>query len=79
LPATSPTWVPMSLVIWAVAFCVGKFYDGGIPALNSLLTAFVLYCALGLAGWIRTYGTTALDDTTEPTPAASGTAPVGAP
>ncbi|MFE6633081.1 cytosine permease [Streptomyces tendae] len=79
LPATSPTWVPMSLVIWAAAFCVGKFYDGGIPALNSLLTAFVLYCVLGLAGWIRTYGTTALDDTTEPTPAASGTATVGAP
>ncbi|MFD8352150.1 cytosine permease [Streptomyces coelicoflavus] len=79
LPAGSPTWVPMSLVIWAVAFCVGKFYDGGIPALNSLLTAFVLYCVLGLAGWIRTYGTTALDDTTEPTPAASGTATVGAP
>ncbi|RDD84047.1 cytosine permease [Streptomyces parvulus] len=79
LPASSPTWVPMSLVIWAAAFCVGKFYDGGIPALNSLLTAFVLYCVLGLAGWIRTYGTTALDDTTEPAPAATGTAPVGAP
>lgn len=79
LPATSPTWVPMSLVIWAAAFCVGKFYDGGIPALNSLLTAFVLYCVLGLAGWIRPYGTTALDDTDEPTPAATGTATVGAP
>ncbi len=82
LPATSPTWVPMSLVIWAAAFCVGKFYDGGIPALNSLLTAFVLYSVLGLAGWIRTYGTTTLDDDDEAadrTPAASGTAPVGAP
>ncbi len=32
------------------AFCVGKFYDGGIPAPNSLLTAFVLYSVLGLAG-----------------------------
>ncbi|MET9146953.1 cytosine permease [Streptomyces sp. NPDC004042] len=83
LPATSPTWVPMSLVIWAAAFCVGKFYDGGIPALNSLLTAFVLYAALGLAGWIRPYGTTTVEDqsgdTGTTTPAASGTAPVGAP
>ncbi|GAA3968620.1 cytosine permease [Streptomyces marokkonensis] len=82
LPATSPTWVPMSLVIWALAFCVGKFYDGGIPALNSLLTAFVLYCVLGLAGWIRTYGTTILDDDTRaaaPSTSATGTAPVGAP
>ncbi|MGW4271690.1 cytosine permease [Streptomyces seoulensis] len=83
LPATSPTWVPMSLVIWAAAFCVGKFYDGGIPALNSLLTAFVLYAVLGLAGWIRPYGTTTVEDhpgdTGTTTPAASGTAPVGAP
>ncbi|MFF4792074.1 cytosine permease [Streptomyces sp. NPDC001276] len=82
LPATSPVWVPMSLVIWAAAFCVGKFYDGGIPALNSLLTAFVLYSVLGLAGWVRTYGTTTLDDEpadgTGQSPAATGTAPVGA-
>ncbi|MDJ1132182.1 cytosine permease [Streptomyces iconiensis] len=62
LPATSPAWVPMSLVIWAAAFCVGKFYDGGIPALNSLITAFVLYSVLGLLGWIKTYGTTNLED-----------------
>lgn len=83
LPATSPTWVPMSLAIWAAAFCVGKFYDGGIPALNSLLTAFVLYAVLGLAGWIRPYGTTTVEDhpgdTGTTTPAAPGTAPVGAP
>ncbi|MFK0168838.1 cytosine permease [Streptomyces sp. NPDC090306] len=81
LPATSPTWVPLSLVIWAAAFCVGKFYDGGIPALNSLLTAFVLYSVLGLAGWIRTYGTSTLTeeaDGAEAAPAVPGTAPVGA-
>ncbi|GAB1332176.1 cytosine permease [Streptomyces sennicomposti] len=83
LPATSPTWVPMSLVIWAAAFCVGKFYAGGIPALNSLLTAFVLYAVLGLAGWIRPYGATTVEDrpgdTGVTTPAPSGSAPVGAP
>lgn len=78
LPATSPTWVPMSLVIWAAAFCVGKFYDGGIPALNSLATAFVLYAVLGLLGWIRTYGTTTLADDEDTRPAAAEQTPVGA-
>ncbi|MEV0318110.1 cytosine permease [Streptomyces sp. NPDC050658] len=78
LPATSPTWVPMSLVIWAAAFCVGKFYDGGIPALNSLATAFVLYCVLGLLGWIRTYGTTTLADDEDARPVAAEHTPVGA-
>ncbi|OEV04126.1 cytosine permease [Streptomyces oceani] len=61
LPASSPTWVPMSLVIWAVAFCVGQFVDAGIPALNSLLTAVVLYCVLGRLGLVRPYGTSELD------------------
>ncbi|MEU5959117.1 cytosine permease [Streptomyces sp. NPDC047525] len=78
LPTTSPTWVPMSLVIWALAFCVGKFYDGGIPALNSLATAFILYSVLGLLGWIRTYGTTTLDDEATPAPAARTSETVGA-
>ncbi|WP_338696039.1 cytosine permease [Streptomyces sp. Q6] len=80
LPATSPTWVPLSLVIWAAAFCVGKFYDGGIPALNSLATAFVLYTVLGLLGWIRTYGTTTLDDAddADTLPVTAEQSPVGA-
>jgi cytosine permease len=80
LPPTSPTWVPMSLVIWVVAFCVGKFYDGGIPALNSLAVAFLLYCALGLLGWVKPYGTSTLDDEdgSSPAPAARATTPAGA-
>ncbi|WP_328323668.1 MULTISPECIES: cytosine permease [unclassified Streptomyces] len=77
LPATSPTWVPMSLVIWIAAFCVGKFYDGGIPALNSLITAFVLYAALGLLGWIKPYGTSAVEASPD-LPVADNNTPVGA-
>ncbi|WP_328316005.1 cytosine permease [Streptomyces sp. NBC_00388] len=77
LPATSPTWVPMSLVIWIAAFCVGKFYDGGIPALNSLITAFVLYAALGLLGWIKPYGTSTLEASPDLAVADNNT-PVGA-
>ncbi|WP_411146271.1 cytosine permease [Streptomyces sp. x-80] len=78
LPATSPTWVPMSLVIWIAAFCVGKFVTVGIPALNSLATALVLYSALGLMGLIKPYGTSALNDEDSEVPAARATTPVGA-
>ncbi|MER8087697.1 cytosine permease [Streptomyces sp. NPDC087532] len=78
LPTSSPTWVPMSIVIWIAAFCVGKFYEGGIPALNSLATAFVLYSVLGLLGWVRPYGTSALDDEDADAPAARATTSVGA-
>ncbi|MCX4552707.1 cytosine permease [Streptomyces sp. NBC_01387] len=77
LPTSSPTWVPMSLVIWVAAFCVGKFYDGGIPALNSLITAFVLYAGLGLLGWIKPYGTSAVETTPE-LPVHDTNTPVGA-
>lgn len=78
LPTSSPTWVPMSIAIWIAAFCVGKFYEGGIPALNSLATAFVLYSVLGLLGWVRPYGTSALDDEDAEAPAARSTTTVGA-
>ncbi|MEU9565685.1 cytosine permease [Streptomyces sp. NPDC048161] len=79
LPRTSPTWVPMSIAIWIAAFCVGKFYDGGIPALNSLATAFILYSVLGLLGWVKPYGTSTLDDEDDASaPAAPVTTPVGA-
>ncbi|MFF1644160.1 cytosine permease [Streptomyces sp. NPDC058240] len=78
LPKSSPTWVPMSIAIWIAAFCVGKFYDGGIPALNSLATAFILYSVLGLLGWVKPYGTSTLDDEDDAAPAARATTPVGA-
>ncbi len=68
----------MSLVIWAAAFCVGKFVTAGIPALNSLLTAFVLYCVLGGLGWIKSYGTSTLDDGDTSLPDAREATPMGA-
>ncbi|MGW6400824.1 cytosine permease [Streptomyces sp. NPDC055134] len=78
LPASSPTWVPMSIVIWIAAFCVGKYVTVGIPALNSLATAFVLYAVLGLLGLVRPYGTSTLDDEDTTVPAAPEATPVGA-
>ncbi|GAA2315462.1 cytosine permease [Streptomyces violaceusniger] len=78
LPETSPTWVPMSLVIWAAAFCVGKYVTVGIPALNSLGTAFVLYSVLGLPGWIKPYGTSAREDADQDLPTTRQATPAGA-
>ncbi|WP_346114129.1 cytosine permease [Nonomuraea maheshkhaliensis] len=47
LPASAPGWVPAALVIWLVSSLVGHYLTWGIPALNALLVAFVLYAAAG--------------------------------
>ncbi|MBP1302808.1 MULTISPECIES: purine-cytosine permease family protein [unclassified Curtobacterium] len=62
LPATSPTWVPATLVIWAVAALVGYFVAIGIPSINSVVIAFVLYVIAGKAGWVRGVGVSRTED-----------------
>ncbi|WP_433151352.1 cytosine permease [Actinomadura nitritigenes] len=61
LPDRVPTWIPGSLAVWLAAFCVGKFADWGIPALNSLITAMVLYVALAFAGLMRATGSAEME------------------
>lgn len=61
LPDRVPTWIPGSLAVWLTAFCVGKFVDWGIPALNSLITAMVLYVALAFAGLMRATGSAEME------------------
>ncbi|MGW5649146.1 cytosine permease [Saccharopolyspora sp. NPDC003752] len=61
LPEKVATWVPATLVVWAAGFCVGHFVDAGIPALNSLLTGFLLYTVLAFAGLVRPVGTSTLE------------------
>lgn len=56
IPATSPTWVPATLVIWAVASLIGYFVAFGIPSINSVVVAFVLYVIAGKTGLIRGVG-----------------------
>ncbi|WGW12074.1 cytosine permease [Saxibacter everestensis] len=68
VPGVVPTWIPMSLLIWAAAFAVGMFVDVGIPALNSLLAALILYVVLGKLGLVRSVGTTILERPTAATP-----------
>ncbi|QKS86158.1 MULTISPECIES: purine-cytosine permease family protein [Curtobacterium] len=73
IPATSPTWVPATLVIWAIASLIGYFVAVGIPSINSVVIAFVLYVVAGKVGLIRGVGVSR----TEAVPAASS-APVAA-
>ncbi|WP_031469160.1 purine-cytosine permease family protein [Sciscionella sediminilitoris] len=62
MPRVVPTWVPVVLVIWAASFCVGFFVDWGIPVLNSLVTAFVLYVLASLTGLVRPWGTSEMEE-----------------
>jgi cytosine permease len=56
LPASAPRWVPVSLAIWLVSALVGYYATFGLGSLNAVITAFVLYAALGKAGLIRGVG-----------------------
>ncbi|GAA4490436.1 cytosine permease [Actinoallomurus oryzae] len=58
VPREAPAWVPATLVIWVGAFLVGKYLGWGIPALNSLIVAFVGYVVAGRAGLTRGVGST---------------------
>jgi cytosine permease len=56
VPPEAPRWVPASLIIWLVASLVGKFVTWGLPSINSLVVAFVLYVAAGKLGLTRGFG-----------------------
>lgn len=63
LPTTVATWIPMTIVVWIASFVLGKFLDWGIPALNSLLCAVVLYTALARLGLVRQAGSAPMGQT----------------
>ncbi|RCG32922.1 cytosine permease [Sphaerisporangium album] len=56
VPELAPRWVPATLVIWLAAALVGKFVTWGLPSINSLVVAFVLYAVAGRLGLVRGYG-----------------------
>jgi cytosine permease len=56
VPETAPTWVPATLVIWLVAALIGYFGTWGLPSVNSLVAAFVLYVVAGKLGLVRGVG-----------------------
>ncbi|HEY1824195.1 MAG TPA: cytosine permease [Trebonia sp.] len=57
LPATAPRWVPATLVIWAISSLVGYYLHAGIPSINSIVLAFLLYLVAGKLGLVRGAGT----------------------
>jgi cytosine permease len=69
LPASAPTWVPATLVIWLAAALLGGLVDWGLPSINSLLAAFLLYVAAGKLGLVRGYGTSLTARAEAPLPA----------
>ncbi|MGC0362029.1 cytosine permease [Rhodococcus sp. 27YEA15] len=71
LPATSPTWVPATLVIWLISALIGKYVAFGLPSVNAVVAAFVLYVVAGKLGWIRGVGRTATEEPHESTGASA--------
>ncbi|PXY20830.1 purine-cytosine permease family protein [Prauserella muralis] len=56
VPASAPNWVPATLLIWLVAALVGRYVEAGLPSINSLVVAFVLYVVAGKLGLVRGVG-----------------------
>ncbi|HEX3790820.1 MAG TPA: cytosine permease [Pseudonocardiaceae bacterium] len=76
LPRDAPMWVPATLLIWLAAGLVGQYVTVGLPSINSLVVAFVLYVVAGKAGLIRGIGRSGDPATGEPvevTPATTAT------
>jgi hypothetical protein len=59
LPDQPPKWNPACLFVWAISATAGYWVQIGIPALNSVLLAFLLYAAAGKLGLIQGYSRTA--------------------
>jgi cytosine permease len=66
VPETAPTWVPATLVIWVVAALIGYFGAWGLPSINSLVAAFVLYVVAGKLGMVRGVGVSRTVDSYDP-------------
>jgi cytosine permease len=57
LPESAPTWVPATLLIWLVSALLGGLVGWGLPSINSLVAAFLLYVVAGKLGLVRGVGT----------------------
>jgi cytosine permease len=66
VPETAPTWVPATLVIWVGAALIGHFVSWGLPSINSLAAAFVLYVVAGKLGLVRGVGVSRTIDSFQP-------------
>jgi len=62
-PEEAPVWVPATIVVWVVSALIGKFVEWGLPSINSLVVAFVLYVIAGKSGLVRGVGRSRTADT----------------
>ena len=53
VPANEPTLIIGTLVVWMIAALVGHFVTWGIPSLNSLAVAVLLYLAFSKVGLLK--------------------------
>ncbi|MFT4043853.1 MAG: cytosine permease [Gordonia sp. (in: high G+C Gram-positive bacteria)] len=53
VPSTEPTLIVGTLVVWLVAGLVGHYVQWGIPSLNSLVVAGVLYVVFAKVGLLK--------------------------
>ncbi|GHH96317.1 purine-cytosine permease family protein [Streptomyces capillispiralis] len=65
LPDETPNWVPATLVIWLGSALIGYHVTIGMPALNSVTIAFVLYLLAGRLGLLVSIGATSAPDLAE--------------
>jgi cytosine permease len=83
VPASAPTWVPATLVIWLAAGLVGKYVNWGLPSINSLVVGFALYAGAGKLGLIRGVGESPTEQHAQlaatPEPAATPVVPAQTP
>jgi cytosine permease len=59
LPGQPARWVLACLAVWITSAAAGYWVHFGIPAMNSVLLAFLLYAAAGKLGLARGYSRTA--------------------
>jgi cytosine permease len=56
VPEDAPAWVPATIVVWIAAALFGEFVNWGLPSINSLVVALVLYIVAGKLGLVRGVG-----------------------
>jgi cytosine permease len=66
LPDQPARWVPACLVVWVISAAAGYWVHTGIPALNSVLLAFLLYAAAGKLRLTRGYSRTVREPQPQP-------------
>jgi cytosine permease len=74
LPDQPPRWVPACLAVWVISAAAGYWVHAGIPAVNSILLAFLLYAAAGKLGLTRGYSRTVREAQLQPRAAPPGRA-----